>query len=361
VERDSVRPLQRHPSAFRSAVEVVQQRAVPELAEVRPGQIQIVGCRGAARSTLPATIAPVLQNAPAHGMHGDCFPLPVLVPFSNLRPRVPGRVRSFMRPSSPPCTTLRPADPRTPQGAWAFALRDVHRKELTTWRWKDFLALPRPRHGRLHCVTKWSSSVRNGRGVTIGALLEAAGLEPPTRYVRRSATVGTRRNCLEDLLGGPRTGRLRVRWRRRSSRSTGPARLLCHTCILEVREVGARLPHGEERARLLGTRGYISARSLGKRNATQETELASIAHPWLRGGRRDRAGNARVKTIASPSRWRDTCRPARRRTAHGGGWIPAQRSYSIASPPEEDGVELTVEHPRTARSRRSLNRRVAGG
>ena len=94
--------------------------------------------------------------------------------------------------------------PRTPLDAWSFALRGVQRKELANWRWKDFLALPSSTVTvDIHCVTKWSKLGTQWKGVTIDALLEAAGLEPATRYVTAFCDGGYTTNlALEDLLGG---------------------------------------------------------------------------------------------------------------------------------------------------------------
>ena len=94
--------------------------------------------------------------------------------------------------------------PRAPLDRWSFALRDVDDRELATWRWGELLALPSSTITvDIHCVTKWSKLGTRWKGVTIDALLEAAGLDPPAPYVMALSDGGYTTNlAMEDLLDG---------------------------------------------------------------------------------------------------------------------------------------------------------------
>ena len=94
--------------------------------------------------------------------------------------------------------------PRAPLDRWSFALRDVDDRELATWRWGELLALPSSTITvDIHCVTKWSKLGTRWKGVTIDALLEAAGLDPPAPYVMALSDGGYTTNlAVEDLLDG---------------------------------------------------------------------------------------------------------------------------------------------------------------
>ena len=94
--------------------------------------------------------------------------------------------------------------PRTPLESWSFSLRDVNERELASWSWKEFLALPSSTVTvDIHCVTKWSKLDTRWKGVSIDDLLEAAGLDPPAPYVTAFCDGGYTTNLsMEDLLDG---------------------------------------------------------------------------------------------------------------------------------------------------------------
>jgi len=259
-------------------------RAVPELAEVRPGADQIVGCRGAAGPLFPATIAPVLQNGAGPRMHGDVLPRSGLSPFSIF-------AREFqadpivMRPSSPPLydSCGRPTPAHTTGLPGRFALRMSTGRSSRPGVGRISLLCPRPAVTvDIHCVTK----VVQARYAMEGG----HDRRPPRgRWPRTAHTLryGVRRRWVHDEpgAGGSARGRGLVVYEYDGApiepEQRGPRAAAGATPVfLEVREVGAR-------ARLMErnepgfweTRGYHLRGDPWKENATQETELASIAHP----------------------------------------------------------------------------------
>jgi DMSO/TMAO reductase YedYZ molybdopterin-dependent catalytic subunit len=93
--------------------------------------------------------------------------------------------------------------PRTQLETWSFAFRDVDGRELATWRWEELRALPSTNVTvDIHCVTKWSKLDTQWKGITIDALLEAAGLDdPPAPFVTAFCDGGYTTNlALDDLL-----------------------------------------------------------------------------------------------------------------------------------------------------------------
>jgi DMSO/TMAO reductase YedYZ molybdopterin-dependent catalytic subunit len=94
--------------------------------------------------------------------------------------------------------------PHTPLDVWSFAVRDVDEGELASWRWKEFLALPASTVTvDIHCVTKWSKLGTRWKGVTIDAIFEAAGVDPPASFVTAFCDGGYTTNLpVEDLLDG---------------------------------------------------------------------------------------------------------------------------------------------------------------
>jgi len=125
--------------------------------------------------------------------------------FKNIRPRGdPSRVPPGQYLTQDfPVLSAGPT-PRTSLDAWSFALRDVDGNKLASWSWKEFLALPSSTVTvDIHCVTKWSKLDTPWKGVTIDALLEAAGLDAPASYVMAFCDGGYTTNLpLEDLLDG---------------------------------------------------------------------------------------------------------------------------------------------------------------
>jgi DMSO/TMAO reductase YedYZ molybdopterin-dependent catalytic subunit len=94
--------------------------------------------------------------------------------------------------------------PRAQLDSWSFVLRDVDERELASWSWTDLLALPATTVTvDIHCVTKWSKLDTRWKGVTIDALLDAAGVDPPAPYVTAFCDGGYTTNlAMEDVLDG---------------------------------------------------------------------------------------------------------------------------------------------------------------
>src|SRR5262249_8002344 len=94
--------------------------------------------------------------------------------------------------------------PRTSTDTWSLALEHPARKEIARWTWKTLLDLPATDLAvDIHCVTKWSKLDTRWKGVTLDALLAAAGLAAPTRFVMAICDGGYTTNVpVADLEGG---------------------------------------------------------------------------------------------------------------------------------------------------------------
>ena len=65
---------------------------------------------------------------------------------------------------------------------WSFTLK-VGPRPIRKWNWAEFNALPQTDITRdIHCVTTWSKFDTGWRGVLIDDILDAAGIEAPTRF-----------------------------------------------------------------------------------------------------------------------------------------------------------------------------------
>lgn len=118
--------------------------------------------------------------------------------------------------------------PRVDLAAWRFTL-DFNNKSLAQWRWSEFEALPQTDVTvDIHCVTSWSKFDTAWRGVTIDALLAAAGLtEPPARFAMIHCDGGYTTNVpVADLVGGKAMIATRYRGAPIAAEHGGPARLL---------------------------------------------------------------------------------------------------------------------------------------
>jgi DMSO/TMAO reductase YedYZ molybdopterin-dependent catalytic subunit len=94
--------------------------------------------------------------------------------------------------------------PHTPLHEWSLALQHGPNR-LAEWNWQQFEALPKTSITiDIHCVTKWSKFDTRWEGVTIDALIKAAGLEQsPTAYVMAYCDGGYTTNLpVADLLNG---------------------------------------------------------------------------------------------------------------------------------------------------------------
>ena len=97
------------------------------------------------------------------------------------------------------------------------------------WSWDEFNALPQTEVTvDIHCVTTWSKLDTHWQGVTIDALLEAAGLdEPPTGYAMMHCDGGYTTNVpVEDLIDGKAMVATHFDGRPLAAEHGGPARLL---------------------------------------------------------------------------------------------------------------------------------------
>ena len=123
---------------------------------------------------------------------------------------LPGRRREDADPAARRASTSRATSrcsrpgrrPHTPLDEWGFTIGGAV-DEPRRWTWEEFRALPSETITvDIHCVTKWSKLDTVWRGVSLDTLLD--GVETSAEYVpSRSATAATRRTCRStDLLGG---------------------------------------------------------------------------------------------------------------------------------------------------------------
>jgi DMSO/TMAO reductase YedYZ molybdopterin-dependent catalytic subunit len=111
---------------------------------------------------------------------------------------------------------------------WTFSLSDGA-APLAEWSWTEFAALPQTEvKVDIHCVTTWSKFDTVWRGVTVDALLEAAGFaEPPAPYALIHCTGGYTTNVpVEDMLDGKAMVATHFDGRPLAAEHGGPARLL---------------------------------------------------------------------------------------------------------------------------------------
>ncbi len=118
--------------------------------------------------------------------------------------------------------------PQTSLETWTFALQHGG-SLLAKWTWAEFEALPQTTVVvDIHCVTAWSKIDTEWQGVTIDALLEAAGLaEPPESYAMIHCDGGYTTNLpVEDLIDGKAMIATRYDGEPLTPEHGGPARLL---------------------------------------------------------------------------------------------------------------------------------------
>ena len=98
----------------------------------------------------------------------------------------------------------------------------------TTWSWRELHALPLDGYaGDIHCVTTWSRFDVTFGGVSVDALLEAAGPLPEAAYVMAHSTTGYTTNLpLDDVLGGKAWVVWEADGKSLSDEHGGPVRLL---------------------------------------------------------------------------------------------------------------------------------------
>lgn len=118
--------------------------------------------------------------------------------------------------------------PHTRRDEWSFALQQGTNR-LGEWNWQRFEALPQTTVTvDIHCVTKWSKLDTKWQGVTIDALLSAAGLaQPPAAYVTAYCDGGYTTNLpIADLVNGQAMIATRFDGQPLAPGHGGPARLL---------------------------------------------------------------------------------------------------------------------------------------
>jgi DMSO/TMAO reductase YedYZ molybdopterin-dependent catalytic subunit len=118
--------------------------------------------------------------------------------------------------------------PSTNLESWTFALQEGG-SLLGKWTWAEFEALPQTTVVvDIHCVTTWSKLDTEWQGVTIDALLSAAGLaEPPAPFAMIHCDGGYTTNVpVEDLIGGKAMIATRYDGEPLAPEHGGPARLL---------------------------------------------------------------------------------------------------------------------------------------
>jgi len=118
--------------------------------------------------------------------------------------------------------------PSTELASWTFALQEGG-SLLGKWTWAEFEALPQTTVVvDIHCVTTWSKLDTEWQGVTIEALLEAAGLEePPRPFAMIHCDGGYTTNLpVEDLIDGKAMVATRYDGEPLTPEHGGPARLL---------------------------------------------------------------------------------------------------------------------------------------
>ncbi|MCW2815144.1 MAG: reductase YedYZ, molybdopterin-dependent catalytic subunit [Nocardioides sp.] len=110
---------------------------------------------------------------------------------------------------------------------WSIAV-DGLVSNPTTWSWRELHALPLDGYaGDIHCVTTWSRFDVTFAGVSVDALLEAAGPLPEAAYVMAHSTTGYTTNLpLEDVLGGKAWVVWEADGKPLSDEHGGPVRLL---------------------------------------------------------------------------------------------------------------------------------------
>jgi len=112
--------------------------------------------------------------------------------------------------------------------SWRFALSQG-KSVLGEWSWNEFEALPQAEITvDIHCVTTWSKLDTRWRGVTIDALLAAAGLaQAPADFIMAHSEGGYSTNLpVEDLIAGKAMIATHFDGEPLAPEHGGPARLL---------------------------------------------------------------------------------------------------------------------------------------
>ena len=231
--------------------------------------------------------------------------------------------------------------PHKPIESWSFEIRGEV-DEPRSWTWEEFTALPSERVTvDIHCVTKWSKLDTSWTGVSLDTLLD--GVDTSAEYVLAFSDGGYTTNLpLEDVRDGKAWVAYEYDDEPLDPEHGGPgAAARPASLLLEEREVGARdrAPPGRP-ARVLGGLRLPQLRRPVERTAVRRRltwQLARVVEVVTE--------NARTKSIVlDAADWPGHLAGQHvdvRLTAEDG--YQAQRSYSIASAPEDEQLVLTVE------------------
>jgi DMSO/TMAO reductase YedYZ molybdopterin-dependent catalytic subunit len=119
------------------------------------------------------------------------------------------------------------ATPRVDLDSWRMVV-DGAVERTATWTWAELHRLPRSAYsGDIHCVTTWSKLDMTFTGVSVDALLDAAGPRPEATHVMAHSTTGYTTNLpLADVTGGRAWVVWEVDGRPLPTGHGGPVRLL---------------------------------------------------------------------------------------------------------------------------------------
>jgi ferredoxin-NADP reductase len=237
--------------------------------------------------------------------------------------------------------------PRTPLEEWDFTI-EGEVDGTRTWSWEEFRALPSEETTRdIHCVTKWSKLGTTWEGVSVDTLLEE--VDSAAEYVVAFCDGGYTTNLpLEDVTGGKAWVAHTYEGEPLAPEHGGPARLLVpHLYFWKSAKWvrGLRLLTEDEPGSPSAT---TTTATRGASSATGETEMADAPRKlaWRIGEVVETSPDTpRTKSLFLEVPGWEGHRAGQhvdvRLTAEDG--YQAQRSYSIASAPEDGRVELLVE------------------
>ena len=238
--------------------------------------------------------------------------------------------------------------PRTPLDEWSLTINGAV-QEPVSWPWEEFVALPRETVTvDIHCVTKWSKLDTTWTGVSIDTLLD--GVATDAGYVTAWCDGGYTTNLpLEDLTGGRGWIAYEYGGEPLAPEHGGPARLLVPHLYFwkSAKWVRGLRAARRRRARLLGgLRLPQLRRSLERAALLGGLIVAPARIAWRLAAVTDvLVETPRAKTLVlDVPGWSGHVAGQHvdvRLTAEDG--YQAQRSYSIASAPEDATLALTVE------------------
>ncbi len=235
---------------------------------------------------------------------------------------------------------------------WQFMLGDGDTK-LGEWDWAQFNALTQSDITvDIHCVTSWSKLDTLWHGVSIDTLLEAVGLtEPPAPFAIITCEGGYTTNVpSEDLIDGKAMIATHFDGQPLSPEHGGPARPWCRISISGRAQNGCAGSNSAKKTNpASGSSSAITTTATRGASSVMTVTDTAAPRPALRWQTAEvldiLTETPRVKTLLLklpdfikylPGQHVDV-----RLTADDG--YQAQRSYSIASAPEDKHVALTVE------------------